>query len=146
MVTVLSTKTVKHGKYTFIFELVSFDSGWDGFSDKWVRSESCLLFSGERGTTWDCNWYAVGEYLTVEQAQQDFDRDVNAFDVGLSVKVDYNNICTIYDELLMTLDYSYDDEQSTEELLEWLLIGEVNMQYLQDKANEKRLEMLENLQ
>ena len=93
---------------------------------------------------WSCS--TVGKDLTVEQAQQDFDRDVNAFDIGLSVKVDYNNICTIYDELLITLDYSYDDEQSTEELLEWLLIGEVNMQYLQDKANEKRLEMLENLQ
>ena len=145
MVTVLSTKTVKHGKYTFIFELVSFDSGWDGFSDKWTRSASGPIV-GERGTTWACNWYTVGKDLTVEQAQQDFDRDVNAFDVGLSVKVDYNNICTIYDELLITLDYSYDDEQSTEELLEWLLIGEVNMQYLQDKANEKRLEMLENLQ
>ena len=104
MATVLSTKTIKHGKYTFIFELVSFDSGWDGFSDKWIR------------------------------------------DVGLSVKVDYNNICTIYDELLITSGYSYDDEQSTEELLECLFNSVVNMQYLQDKANEKRLEMLENLQ
>lgn len=145
MSTVLRTKTVKHGKSTFIFELVSFDSGWDGFSDKWAMSESGLIV-GERGTTWDCNWYTVGKDLTVEQAQQEFDRDVNAFYVGLSVKVDYNNICTIYDELLTTSDYSYDDEQSTEELLECLFNNEVDMQYLQDKANEKRLEMLENLQ
>ena len=145
MTTVLSTKTVKHGKYAFIFELISFDYGWDGFSDKWVRSESGLIV-GERGTTWDCNWYTVGEDLTVEQAQQEFNRDINAFDVGLSVKVDYNNICTVYDALLITSDYSYDDEQSVEELLEYLVNSEVDMQYLQDKANERRLEMLENLQ
>ena len=145
MSTVLSTKTVNQGKYAFIFELVSFDSGWDGFSDKWVRSESGLII-GEHGTTWDCNWYTIGKDLTVEQAQQEFDRDCNAFDVGLSVKVDYNNICTIYDELLITSDYSYDDEQSTDELLECLSNSYVDMQYLQDKANEKRLEMLENLQ
>ena len=146
MSTVLSTKTIKHGKYTFIFELVSFDSGWDGFSDKWIRSESGLIV-GECGTTWDCDWYTVGKDLTVEQAQQEFNRDVNAFDVGLSVKVDYNNICTIYDELLIASDYSNDDdEQSTEELLEDLFNSEVNMQYFQDKANEKRLEMLKNLQ
>ena len=145
MSTVLSTKTVKQGKYTFIFELVSFNSGWDLFSDKWASSESGLIV-GERGTTWDCNWYTVGEDLTVEQAQQEFNRDADAFDVGLSVKVDYNNICTIYDELLITLDYSHNDEQSTEELLEYLFNSEVNVQYLQDKANERRLEMLENLQ
>ena len=145
MSTVLSTKTVKQGKYTFIFELVSFNSGWDLFSDKWARSNSGLIV-GEHGVTWDCNWNTVGKDLTVEQAQQEFDRDVNAFDVGLSVKVDYNNICTIYDELLITLDYSHNDEQSTEELLEYLFDSEVDMQYLQDKANERRLEMLENLQ
>ena len=145
MSTVLSTKTIKQGKYAFIFELVSFDSGWDEFSDKWIMSESGLIV-GERGTTWDCNWYTVGKDLTVEQAQQEFDRDVNAFDVGLSVKVDYNNICTIYDELLITSDYSYDDEQSTAEALEYLFNSYVDMQYLQDKADEERLEMLENLQ
>ncbi len=132
--TILSSKTIESHGFSFILNLVSYESeGWTSFHDKW-KLDSDGLVSGDRGQMWDQTWATIGTDLTVEQAQEEFDRDVDAFDVQLTVTVTRNGVTLIDSDPVIGGDYNHEEDASgcLKDLEEYFDLGDYT-----SKANEE---------
>ena len=87
---VIVSKVVYSNDFEIVYKLVSYENeGFSLFNDKWGRSDSGEVMD-DRGNKWTCSWYAIGNDVSVENAQKEFDRDCEAFDVHLFADVNYN--------------------------------------------------------
>lgn len=137
---ILASKTIEKNGFDFKLDLLSYaDCGMSSFDDKWIRNVDGPI----RGSNdnFDCTWYDIGSDLTIEQAQEDFDRDVQAFDVHLFVAVSKNGIELINDPVIGS-DYNYSEDA---DLLLYDLIGHVNFNDYCFQAESKVFELVEAL-
>ena len=89
------------------------------------------------------NFEIVYKLVSYENAQKEFDRDCEAFDVHLFADVNYNGRSLLDEVAIMGGDYNWNESAS--DLLE-VLIDYVNIEELVDKAENERLEMIKDLQ
>ena len=139
---VIVSKVVHSNNFEIVYKLVSYENeGFSLFNDKWYRSDSGEVM-GDRGDKWTCTWYVIGKDVSGENAQKEFDRDCEAFDVDLFVDVNYNGR-PLLDEPIIGGDYNWNESAS--DLLE-VLIDYVNIEELVDQAENERLETIKDLQ
>ena len=98
---------------------------------------------GWSGDKWACTWYVIGEDVSVKNAQKEFDRDCEAFDVHLFADVNYNGRSLLDGVAIVGGDYNWNESAS--DLLE-VLIDYVNIEELVDQAENERLERIKDLQ
>lgn len=137
---ILASKTTEKNGFEFRLDLLSYaDCGMTSFDDKWIRDINGPI----RGSNdnFDCNWYDIGSDLTIEKAQEDFDRDVQAFDVHLFITVSKNGIELINDPVIGS-DYNYCED--ADPLLDDL-IGYVDFDDYCSQAEVKVFELIEAL-
>ena len=140
---VIVSKVVYADNFEIVYKLVSYEhDGHCLFNDKWGRSDSgeVIDYSGNK---WTCNYYTIGEDVSVENAQKEFDRDCEAFDVHLFADVNYNGRSLLDEVAIVGGDYNWNESAS--DLLEDL-IDYVNIEELVDQAENERLEMIKDLQ
>ena len=140
---VIVSKVVYSNDFEIVCKLVSYENeGFSLFNDKWGRSESGEVMD-DRGDKWICTWYVIGEDVSVEDAQKEFDRDCEAFDVHLFADVNYNGRSLLDEVAIVGGDYNWNESAS--DLLE-VLIDYVNIEELVDQAENERLETIKDLQ
>ena len=140
---VIVSKVVYSNDFEIVYKLVSYENtGFSLFNDKWGRSDSGEVMD-DRGNKWTCSWYAVGEDVSVENAQKEFDRDCEAFDVHLFADVSYNGRSLLDEVAIVGGDYNWNESAS--DLLE-VLMDYVSIEELVDQAENERLETIKNLQ
>lgn len=138
---VISSKKIVKNGFTLLVELVAlYECGFSQFNDKWKRDQDGLIVC-DNGDYWNCTWYTIGVLkhgadVTAYQAQKEFDRDCGAFDVCLNVKVLKSDI-ELIDQTIINSDYSYDDDQTPEQVLEYLQSDYLEIDYLTGKAQTK---------
>lgn len=138
---ILATKTVEKHGFEFKLDLLSYaDCGMTSFDEKWVRDDNGEIEGSH--CNFDCTWYEVGSDVTIEQAQEDFNRDVEAFDVHLFVTVSKNGIELINDPVVGS-DYNYCEDV---DLLLDNLIGHVNFEEYVKQAKSEMVNLIEALQ
>ena len=139
---VIVSKVVYSNDFEIVYKLVSYENeGFSSFNDKWYRSDSGKVMD-DRGNKWTCSWYAIGEDVSVESAQREFDRDCEAFDVLLFADVNYNGRSLLNEVDIVGGDYNWNESAS--DLLE-VLIDYVNIKELVDQAEYERLVMIKDL-
>lgn len=139
----LATKTLEVSDLTFVYSLVDLEIGMQEFSSKWELSEHGEVYIDNHRFT--CNYYTIGEDCTVEQAQQEIERDQYAFDVSLNLKVFKNNISVLKEDHIICSDYSYNDVISPEEFLDYLINDYADTNSYLYSANENIEMIIENL-
>ena len=140
---VIVSKVVYSNDFEIVYKLVSYENeGFSLFNDKWDRSDSGEVMD-DRGCFWTCAWYAIGEDVSVESAQKEFDRDCEAFDVHLFADVNYNGRSLLDGVAIVGGDYNWNESAS--DLLE-TLFDYVDIEELIDQAENERLEMIKDLQ
>ncbi len=140
---ILTTKTLEISGLTFVYSLVDLEMGMQEFSSKWELSEHGEVCLDNNRFT--CNYYTIGEDCTVEQAQQELERDQYAFDVSLNLKVFKNNTSVLKEDYIVCSDYSDDDEISPEEFLDYLINNYADTETYLYSANENIEMIIENL-
>lgn len=141
---IMCSKSETFGKFTIRYDLVNCECGLSQFRDKWKESIDGLVI-GSDGGRWTCAWYTIGEDCTVEQAQKEFDRDCEAFDVHVYASVYKGSVCLIDMEPLIGSDYNWDDQTSPEELLAYLIRDYGNQKELEQMATEELLKAIREL-
>lgn len=137
---ILASKTIEKNGFEFKLDVLSYaDCGMSSFDDKWIRDVNGPIQGSN--DNFDCTWYEIGSDLTIEQAQEDFDRDVQAFDVHLFVTVSKNGIELINDPVIGS-DYNYCEDAN---LLLDDLVGYVNFNEYCSQAEVKVFELIEAL-
>lgn len=139
---VIVSKVVYSNDFEIVYKLVSYENErFSLFNDKWDRSDSGEVMN-DRGDKWTCSWYTIGEDVSVENAQKEFDRDCEAFDVHLFADVNYNGRSLLDEVAIVGGDYNWNESAS--DLLEDL-IDYVNLEDLVESAENERLEMIKDL-
>ena len=137
---ILASKTIEKNGFEFKLDLLSCaDCGMSSFDDKWIRNADGPIQGSN--DNFDCTWYDIGSDLTIEQAQEDFDRDNQAFDVHLFVTVSKNGIELINDPVIGS-DYNYSED---EDLLLDDLIEYVDFDDYCSQAEAKVFDLIEAL-
>ena len=113
--------------------VADYQSGFTQFRDKWSRCNDGLVICSD-GYNFDCNWYSIGQLnkgndVTKYQAQKEFDRDCNAFDVLLNVTISKNEI-ELLDQVVIGGDHSWDDKNTPKELMEYLISDYLDLDHL----------------
>lgn len=140
---ILAVSSIMSDPFKIELNLVSYEEeGLSFFNEKWVRSKTGPIVDTGH-SRWDCTYYTVGRDCTVEQAQKEFNRDCEAFDVSLFATVSLNDVVLLKDEAIIGADYNY--EEDAEKLLADLLFDYVDVEALVKKAEEERLEIIKNL-
>jgi hypothetical protein len=140
---ILCSKTETLGKFSIRFDLVDCEVGFSQFSAKWFRSKDGLIQgSSDR---WDCTYYTIGSDVELEDAQKEFDRDCEAFDVHLYYSVYKGSLCLIDMEPLIGSDYSYDDKEAEGEILQLLVDDYVSKLEILEEAEAKLLNIIAEL-
>ena len=139
----LDTKTLEISDLTFVYSLVDLEMGMQEFSSKWELSEHGEVYLDNNRFT--CNYYTIGEDCTVEQAQQEIERDRYAFDVSLNLEVFKNNTSVLEEDHIVCSDYSYNDEMSPKEFLDYLINDYADTNSYLYSANENIEMIIENL-
>lgn len=140
---VIVSKVVYLNDFEIVYKLVSYENeGFSLFNDKWCRSDSGEVMD-DQGDKWTCTWYVIGEDVSVENAQEEFDRDCEAFDVHLFADVNYNGRSLLDEVAIMGDNYNWNE--SANDLLE-VLIDYVNIEELVELAENERLETIKDLQ
>ena len=140
---VIASKVVHSNDFEIVYKLVSYENeGFSLFNDKWYRSDSGEVMD-DQGCKWTCTWYVIGEDVSYENAQKEFDRDCEAFDVHLFADVNYNGRSLLDEVAIMGGDYNWNESAS--DLLEEL-IAYVDIDELVNQAENERLEMIKDLQ
>ena len=140
---ILTTKTLEISGLTFIYSLVDLEMGMQEFSSKWELSEHGEVCLDNNRFT--CNYYTIGKDCTVEQAQQEIERDQYAFDVSLNLEVFKNNISVLEEKCIICSDYSYDDEMSPEEFLDYLINDYADTETYLESVDENIKNIIDNL-
>ena len=137
---ILASKTIEKNGFEFRLDLLSYaDCGMSSFDDKWILDVNGPIQGDDNN--FDCTWYDIGSDLTIKQAQADFDRDVQAFDVHLFINVSKNGIELINDPVIGS-DYNYCEDA---DLLLNDLIGHVDFNDYCSQAENKVFELIEAL-
>ena len=137
------SKVVYSNDFEIVYKLVSYENeGFSLFNDKWGRSDSGEVMD-DRGNKWTCSWYVIGDDVPVENAQKEFDRDCEAFDVHLFADVNYSGRSLLDEVAIVGGDYNWNESAS--DLLE-ALSDYVDIEELIDQAENERLEMIKDLQ
>ena len=139
----LATKTLEISGLTFIYSLVDLEMGMEEFSSKWELSEHGEVYLDNNRFT--CNYYTIGKDCTVEQAQQEIERDRYAFDVSLNLKVFKNNISVLKEDHIVCSDYSYNDVISPEEFLDYLINDYADTETYLESVDENIKNIIANL-
>ena len=139
----LATKTLEISGLTFVYSLVDLEMGMQEFGSKWELSEHGEVCLDNNRFT--CNYYTIGKDCTVEQAQQEIERDQYAFDVSLNLKVFKNNVSVLKEDHIICSDYSYNDEISPSEFLDYLINDYADTETYLYSANENIKMIIENL-
>ena len=139
----LATKTLEISGLTFVYSLVDLEMGMQEFSSKWELSEHGEVYLDNNRFT--CNYYTIGHDCTIEQAQQEIERDRYAFDVSLNLEVFKNNISVLEEEYIICSNYSYEDEMSPEEFLDYLIYDYADTNSYLCSANENIKNIIDNL-
>lgn len=127
---ILATKTIKSNDLDITLNLVSYaDFGYSQFDEKWIVSDSGVVVGDYH--TFDCAWYEVGKDCTIEQAQKEYDRDRDAFDVHLHVTITRNGVTLIDNDPVIGADYNYQEDAN--DLLKYL-IGHFDQCYYENQA------------
>ena len=140
---ILTTKTIEISGLTFIYSLVDLEIGMQEFSSKWELSEHGEVYIDNNRFT--CNYYTIGKDCTVEQAQEEIERDQYAFDVSLKLEVFKNNTSVLEEDHIICSNYSYDDEMSPEEFLDYLINDYADANSYLYSTNENIKMIIENL-
>ena len=140
---VIVSKVVYLNDFEIVYKLVSYENeGFSLFNEKWYRSDSGEVMD-DQGNKWTCTWYVIGKDVSVEDAQIEFDRDCEAFDVHLFADVNYNGRSLLDSVTIIGGDYNWNE--SANDLLE-VLIDYVNIEELVEQAENERLETIKDLQ
>lgn len=139
--------TIVEHRYGFKMEyslIANYGIGY--FFSKWkeVDEPSGDTITDEIGYHWTCLYFEIGKDISKEAALKDFNRDSESFDVDVYCKVIKCDI-VLLDEYIIGSDYAYVDGSAQELLKE--LVGEYS--YKDDminSANEKLLELVENME
>lgn len=137
---ILESKVFNRDGFEIEVSLVAdYQSGFTQFRDKWSRCNDGLVICDE-GYNFGCNWYSTGQLnkgndVTKYQAQKEFDRDCNAFDVLLEVTISKNDI-ELLDQVVISDNYSWDDKNTPKELMEYLMSDYLDLDYLLVEVKE----------
>jgi hypothetical protein len=141
---IMCSKTEQLGcKFSIRFDLVNCEVGFSQFNAKWFRSKDGLIQGNS--DKWDCTYYTIGSDVALEDAQKEFNRDCEAFDVHLYYSVDKGPICLIDMEPLIGSDYSYDDKETEEEVLQLLVDDYVSRSEILEEAEAELLNFIAEL-
>lgn len=120
MTTLASNSFIKCG-FEVEVSLLDLECGMSDFSNKWKRDDDgpIVTLGGDR---WNCEYFTIGKLkdgfdATVQSAQNEFDRDCDAFDVSLVITVSKNGI-ELHADHVVGSEYNYIDETTPEALLE----------------------------
>lgn len=140
---ILCSKTETLGKFSIRFDLVDCEVGFSQFSAKWFRSKDGLIQgSSDR---WDCTYYTIGSDVGLEDAQKEFDRDCEAFDVHLYYSVYKGSLCLIDMEPLIGTDYNWMDKEQPEDILKLLIKDHAETEALEQQAEAELLNVIAEL-
>ena len=139
----LATKTLEISGLTFIYSLVDLEMGMQEFSSKWELTEYGEVYLDNNRFT--CNYYTIGKDCTIEQAQQEIERDRYAFDVSLNLEVFKNSISVLKEKYIICSDYSHDDEMSPGEFLDYLINDYADAETYLESVDENIKNIIENL-
>ena len=140
---VIASKVVHSSAFEIVYKLVSYENeGFSLFNEKWYRSDSGEVMD-DQGNKWTCTWYVISKDVSVEDAQIEFDRDCEAFDVHLFADVNYNGRSLLDSVTIIGGDYNWNESAS--DLLE-VLIDYANIEELVEQAENERIETIKDLQ
>jgi len=118
---VLANKSFIHCGFEVEYILTAlYSHGYTGFSEKWQQSENGPV-KADDDRRYDTDYYSIGQLnkgndVTVKKAQEEFDRDCNAFDISLNVSILKNGI-ELYEEVVINSDYSHDDKYDIDQII-----------------------------